>query len=199
MGPRRQPADRTRRPRPQAPDGARARRTVPASVRTWSTSQRNISWRNTQARARFAVLSSRWTIGQGTTRAIMSTWTGYAAAIHRAVNLVLARGLHLHDAHASDRGRVRSRRRGRARPHSCALLPDARLAARRRRCLSGDLPQSLAWILQVRGTKLRAHLAVPDRDQRVPRFDRASAEASPANRLRTADPRWNRGSDLAGL
>ena len=49
-----------------------------------------------------------------------------------------------------------------------ALLPDARLGARRRGPGAGDLPARLALLPRLRGPVLAAHLALPDRHQRLP-------------------------------
>src|ERR1700689_5372251 len=69
-----------------------------------------------------------------------------------------------------DEGR-RLRSPGRTLPDGAAgvLLPDARLCSRGRGPGPGDLPEGVAGAGAVRrGSQLTAHLAVPDRDERLP-------------------------------
>ena len=66
-----------------------------------------------------------------------------------------------------------------------ALLPDARLGARRRGPAAGDAPARLAAYDQYDPSRVgAAHLAVPDRHQRLP--DRARAAQPPAAALRAS-------------
>ena len=68
-------------------------------------------------------------------------------------------------------------------PHARgALLPDARLRPRRRGRRAGDAPARMALARPLRGPLLRPHLAVPDRDERLPRRARAPPEARRARR-----------------
>ena len=87
-------------------------------------------------------------------------------------------------ARAGDETRLSAHRRGAPGRAPRALLPHARLAARRRGRAPGDAAARVARAARLRRPKLAAHLALPDRDQRLPRRDRASAEARAAGRLR---------------
>jgi hypothetical protein len=62
--------------------------------------------------------------------------------------------------------------------HRRALLPDPRLAARRRGHGAGDAPGRLAQPRDVRGARVRALLALPDRDQPLPQ--RAARPIAPS-------------------
>jgi RNA polymerase sigma-70 factor (ECF subfamily) len=68
------------------------------------------------------------------------------------------------------------------------LLPDARLPARRRRRAPGHSASRLAGTPEVPRPELAAHLAVPDRDERLHRPDRQAPEARAADRLRPPTP-----------
>src|SRR6202012_4803968 len=81
----------------------------------------------------------------------------------------------------SDDERRRLRSPGRAVPDGTAgvLLPDARLGSRRRGLGPGHVPEGLADAAAVRrNSQLTAHLAVPDRDERLP--DRLGGSRPPA-------------------
>src|SRR5580658_4204040 len=70
-----------------------------------------------------------------------------------------------------DDGGRRIRSPGRTVPDGAAgvLLPDARLGSRRRGLGPGHLPEGVAGAGAVRrDPQLTAHLALPDRDERVP-------------------------------
>src|ERR1022692_566876 len=68
-----------------------------------------------------------------------------------------------------------------------ALLPDARLRARRRGSAAGDFPARVARARRLRRAPgVAAHLAVPDRDERVP--DRAGAPQPPPAAVRPRQP-----------
>src|ERR1700722_17477795 len=76
-------------------------------------------------------------------------------------------------------GRLRSP--GRTVPDGAArvLLPDARLGSRRGGLGPGHVPEGVAVVGPVRrDARLTAHLAVPDRDERVP--DRPGSPRPPA-------------------
>ena len=64
------------------------------------------------------------------------------------------------------------------------LLPDARLGPRRRGRAAGGAAARLARPAAVRGPQLAAHVALHDRDQRLPEGDRAAAQAGAPDRLR---------------
>src|SRR5262249_42661048 len=83
------------------------------------------------------------------------------------------------------RGRVRPARRSAPARAEDALLPDARLVRRRRRRAAGDPASGLAEPCPVRRAKLASLLAVPDRDQRLPARDRATAQEGAADGLRS--------------
>src|ERR1700735_467835 len=79
-----------------------------------------------------------------------------------------------------DEGR-RLRSPGRTVPDGAAgvLLPDARLGSRRRRLGTGHVPEGVAGAGTVRrDSQLTAHLALPDRDERLP--DRLGGPRPPA-------------------
>ena len=57
-----------------------------------------------------------------------------------------------------------------------ALLPHAGLAARRRRCAPGHPSAGLASTTELPRSKLASNLAVPDRDQRLPRRHRPASK-----------------------
>ena len=84
------------------------------------------------------------------------------------------------------RGRRRLPAAGGAPPRGAArpLLPDARLGPRRRRRAPGHPSACVAGAAPVRGSQLPALLAVPHRDERLPRPDRAAPQASAPGRLR---------------
>ncbi len=88
---------------------------------------------------------------------------------------------------ARRRGRLRAA--GRAAPPRAAraLLPHARIGARRRGRAAGDAAARLARPGGVRGAQLAALVALPHRDERLPQHDRAPARAAPAA-SRTARP-----------
>ena len=96
-------------------------------------------------------------------------------------------------------GRRRLPQHHRAAPPgaSRALLPDARLAARCRGCAPEHPSAGLAGATQVPGPKLASQLAVPDRDQRLPRRNRAPSQARAADRLRTAHKSGRRARQAA--
>ena len=71
------------------------------------------------------------------------------------------------------------------------LLPDARLVRRGRGCGAGDVPAGMAGARPLRRQRARPRLAVPHRDQRLPRHD--PAERPPAD-LDGDVPRGARGS-----
>ena len=87
------------------------------------------------------------------------------------------------------RGRLRAPGRAPPRRAPRPLLPDARLGPRRRGRAAGRAAARLARPPPLRGPKLPALLAVPDRHQQLPEADRAPAQAGAAGRLRpAADP-----------
>ncbi len=101
---------------------------------------------------------------------------------------------------ASERQRAllaaaRQRRRGRFRPPARtaprraarALLPHARVGARRRGRAAGRAPARLAGAAPFRGAQLSARLAVPDRDQRLPERHRAPARPDASHGLRPGE------------
>ena len=65
-----------------------------------------------------------------------------------------------------------------------ALLPDARLGARRRGRAAGRIAARLARTRKVRGPQLAAVVALHDRHQHLPEPDRAAPETRAAGRLR---------------
>ena len=69
-----------------------------------------------------------------------------------------------------------------------ALLPHARIGARRRGRAAGGVAARLARAAGVRGAQLAALLALPHRDQRLPEHDRAPARAGAADELRPGRP-----------
>ena len=71
--------------------------------------------------------------------------------------------------HSRRRRSVRAARGAASRGPARALLPDARLPARRRRRAAGDPAARLALAREPRPLAAAAALAVPDRDQRLPR------------------------------
>ena len=77
-------------------------------------------------------------------------------------------------------GSARGIPRRAARP----LLPDARLRARRRGRAAGGEPARLARPRRLRGPLVAAHVAAPDRDQRVPERARAQGAAGAARSTR---------------
>ena len=82
------------------------------------------------------------------------------------------------------RERLRRARRALPRRAARALLPHARLGARRRGRAAGRAAARLARAGALRGPQLAALLALPDRHQHVPDGDRAAAQARAAARLR---------------
>src|SRR5882762_10500252 len=87
------------------------------------------------------------------------------------------------------RGRYgrRVRSPGRAVPARAAgaLLPDAGFAGRGRGCRPGDVPERVALLRGLRGPRVAAHLAVPDRHPGLP--EGAGAGHAPAVAVRA---RW---------
>ena len=97
---------------------------------------------------------------------------------------------HGDDRPASRRGLPRGHRPLPARA-ARALLPDARLRARRRGPRAGDLPARLALVPRLRGPVLAAHLALPDRHQRLPHRagqPQPAAAARPGSGAPSSDP-----------
>src|SRR5262245_13362085 len=85
------------------------------------------------------------------------------------------------------RGRLRAPDRAVSRRVAGALLPDARLRSRRRGRAPGGASAGLAWVAAVRGQKLASLMALPHRHERLPDDDRATAETSLADRLRSGE------------
>src|SRR5207249_3263933 len=84
-------------------------------------------------------------------------------------------------------GGVRAVSRAPPRTAACALLPHARVGARRRGRSSGGAAAGLARAVAVRGPQLVAFVALHDRNQHVPERDRAAAQARASDRLRAGD------------
>ena len=113
-------------------------------------------------------------------------------------------------AETIDRAHRRCQRRGLPRGDrpvparaAGALLPDARLGARGRGPGAGDLPAGLALLPRLRGPVLAAHLALPDRHQRLPHRAGQPQAAPDADRpgraeLRTPTTRWSSWARCSG-
>ena len=92
------------------------------------------------------------------------------------------------------RAGIRADRRAVPRRAQCALLPDARLAARRRGRAPGCAAACLAGDRPLRRPQLAALLALFDLHQHLPELARGPQEARPPDRLRSADrPRGRAG------
>ena len=121
-----------------------------------------------------------------TTTCSRSRWRRSAGTATRAATSTTSASGDLCDARRGALPRSGARRRrgrvspaGRAAPRRAqrALLPDARLPARRRGCTAGGAAARVARPLRVPAGRADPPMAVPDRDERVPRRGVAAAPA----------------------
>ncbi len=108
------------------------------------------------------------------------------------------RGATRSPGHARGRGRVPRADRSPPARAAAALLPHPRLDAGRRGPGPGDAAGGLARPRRVRGPRLRAHLALPDRDEPLP--ERAAGPVAPPREVQTMStpPEPTRGSSRSG-
>src|SRR4029079_5999445 len=107
--------------------------------------------------------AAEWTPGRPRTTAEAARGTGTDREVARE------RGVGTLDAGHGIRGRATPRARAAPPRADGALLPHARLAVRGRGRGAGDAAARLEGARPVRGPLVRALVALPDRDQRLPR------------------------------